>query len=140
MKNICHPQGINCWSSESATVLKEGDKEALPTTTKSTNVEEAVVGKEASSMEAGGGFIICEVEEQQAVRVEAQATEKKSGDTCGIGRNARLERRRCGYPSQEEVEEIGFVPSAVSESLWALHLCDKNAANRASRISNSRLL
>ena len=26
--------------------------------------------------------------------------------------------------SQEEVEEIGFVPSAVSEPLWALHVCD----------------
>ena len=25
---------------------------------------------------------------------------------------------------QEEIEEIGFVPSAVSEPLWALHLCD----------------
>ena len=33
-----------------------------------------------------------------------------------------MERRSCGYLSQEEVEEIGFVPSAVSEPLWALHL------------------
>ena len=33
-------------------------------------------------------------------------------------------QRSCGYPNQEEVEEIGFVPSAVSEPLCALHLCD----------------
>ena len=26
---------------------------------------------------------------------------------------------------QEEAEELGFVPSAVSEPQWALHLCDR---------------
>ena len=63
----------DCWSAESATVSKEGDKEALLTTTKSAKVEDAAAGKEASSMEAECGM--CEVEEQQAVRVEA--SEKK---------------------------------------------------------------
>ena len=37
-----------------------------------------------------GDFLMCEVEEQQAARVEVQGPKKKSSDTCGIRRNARL--------------------------------------------------
>ena len=46
----------DCCSAESATITKEGDKEASRTATKSTKVEETAAGKEASSMEAEGGF------------------------------------------------------------------------------------
>ena len=60
-----------CWSAVSATVAEEGDEEASPTTTKSTKVEDAVAGKGVSSMQAECGIVICEVEEQQALRVEA---------------------------------------------------------------------
>ena len=34
------------------------------------------------------------------------------------------------YPSQEEVEEIGFVQSALSEPLWALLLCDNKCSEQ----------
>ena len=80
----------DCWSAESVTVSKEGDKEAFLTSTKSTKVEEAVAGKEALSMDAEGGFVMCEVEEQVSGTRSSAALEKKSGDTCGIGRIARL--------------------------------------------------
>ena len=53
-----------------------------------------------SSDEVGGDFIMCEVEEQQAARVDV-LSKNESSDSCGI--------------SQKEVEEIGFVPSASSE-------------------------
>ena len=62
----------DCWSRVSATVTKEGDEEIPPTATKSQTFQEAAPGKEAASTEAEGGFIACEVEEQQAVRVETQ--------------------------------------------------------------------
>ena len=73
-----------------------------------------------------------EVEEQQAVRVEAQPQKRRavirveSDET----QDHVMERRRCGYPRKEEVEEIGFVPSAVSEPLWALHLCDNECCEQ----------
>ena len=90
-------------------------KEASPIATESTKVEEAAAGKEASSMDAEGGFVMWGVEEQQAVRVEAWPQKRRavirleSEET----QDYVMERRSCGYPSQEEVEEIGFVPSAV---------------------------
>ena len=45
------------WSAESATVAKEGDKEASPTTTKSTKVEEAAARKDVH----GSGRCHCNV-------------------------------------------------------------------------------
>ena len=75
---------------------------------------------------------MCEVEEQQAVRVEAQLQIRRvvihvaSEETQGYA----TERRACGYPSQEEIEEIGFVPSAESELLWALHLFDNRCSEK----------
>ena len=32
------------------------------------------------------------------------------------------------YVGQKQVEEVGFVPSAVSEPLWALLLCDNKCS------------
>ena len=49
------------------------------------------------------------------------AAEKENGNACGIGRNENFEMER---RSQEEVEVMGFVPSAENEPLCALHLCD----------------
>ena len=54
-------------------------------------------------------------------------SEKESGDACGIGRNARLRHgvgEGVGDLGQEEIEELSFVPSSVSEPQWALHMCD----------------
>ena len=79
---------------------KEEDKRASPTTTKSTIVEEAVAGEEASNMEAEGGYVMCEMGEQQTVRVQAQSQKRRalirveSEETQGYA----MERRRCGYP------------------------------------------
>ena len=98
--------------------LEELAEDVLLTKTKRTKVEE-------------GGFFMCGVEEQQAVRFEAQPQKRRavirveSEET----QDYVMERRKCGYPNQEEVEEIGFVPSAVSEPAWALHLCDKKCSN-----------
>ena len=112
----------DCWSAERSTISKEGDKEASLTKTKSTNVEEAVAGEEASSMEAEGGFMMCEVEEQQMVRVEERSQKRRAVIRVESEETQyyAMERRRCGYRSQEEVEESGFVPSAVSSVGLAL--------------------
>ena len=99
-------------------------------------------GREHAKTEEGGrglplegGFVLCEVEEQQAVqpqkrraviRVESEETH-----------DYVMERRSRGYLSQEEVEEIGSVPCAVSEPLWALHLCDNECSEQG---FNSQLL
>ena len=75
---------------------------------------------------------MCDVEEQQAVRVEAQPQKRRavirveSEET----QDYVMERRSCGYLGQEEVEEIGFVPSAESEPLWALRLCDNECSEQ----------
>ena len=44
-------------------------------------VDEVISETQPSSNETDGGFIMCEVEEQQAARVEVQGPKKKS-DTC----------------------------------------------------------
>ena len=74
---------------------------------------------------------MCEVEEQQAVRVEAQPQKRRAVIRVESEepQDDALERRRCG-PGQEEVEETGFVPSAVSEPVCALHLCDKKCSEQ----------
>ena len=57
---------------------------------------------EASSTEEEGGFIMCAVEEQHAVRFEAQPQKRRavirveSDET----QDYALERRRCGDPGQ----------------------------------------
>ena len=57
---------------------------------------------------------MCEVGEQQTVRVEAQPKRRRavirveSEET----QDCVLERRSCGDIGQEEVEDVGFVPSA----------------------------
>ena len=88
----------DCWSAESAAVCKEANEEVSPVAAEGMKVEEAATGKEASSRAAEGGFIFCEVEEQQARCVEAQPQKRravirvKSGET----KYYVMERRSCG--------------------------------------------
>ena len=62
--------------SWNATITKEESEAVKLTEAESQKVEQVVL--EPSSIEAEGGFIICEVEEQQAVRVEAQLPKRRS--------------------------------------------------------------
>ena len=82
-------------------------------------------------------FKWCEVEEQQARIVEAQPQKRRAVIRVESEKTHDyvMERRSCGYPSQEEVEEIGFVPSAVSKPLWALHLSDNECREQAHTIN-----
>ena len=70
------------------------------------------------------------MEEQQARRVEAQPQKRRAVIRVESEETQDFFKERCssGYPSEEEVEEIGFVPSAVGEPLWALHLCDNECS------------
>ena len=64
-------------------------------------------------------FFVCEVEEHKARCVEAQQLKRRAviRVECEETQFHVMERRSCGYSSQEEVEEIGFVPSTASEPL-----------------------
>ena len=66
---------------------------------------------------------MCEVEEQQAARVEVEAQEETKDYV----------RERLAHEdfSQEEADEIGFVPSALSEP--AIHWCDNRCSQTALR-------
>ena len=44
------------------------------------------------------------------------------------------ERRRCEDLEQGEAEELGFVPSAVSEPLWALHTCENKCSEQGCKV------
>ena len=63
-----------------------------------------------SSNETDGGFIMCEVEEQQAALVEVQGPERRVKRVESEETQYHV-RQRFAYEelSQEEVEEIGFV-------------------------------
>ena len=71
---------------------------------------------EIQPAKATGDNIMCEVEEQQAARVEVQAPKRRavmrveSEET----QDDVLERRIYGDISEEPVDEIGIVPSASS--------------------------
>ena len=56
------------------------------------------------------------------------AAEKKSSSTCGVGgrRKTVSEPQWIVEENEEEMEEVSFAPSAVSELRWALHMCDNN--------------
>ena len=70
--------------------------------------------------------MMCEVEEQQAARVEVQGPTRRavirveSEETQDDVR----EMFTCEDFSQEEVNEIGFVPCALREPRGAIHWCD----------------
>ena len=79
-----------------------------------------------------GDFLLCEADPR---------TRKKSRDPCKPTRRCREEKQWCVWESverqdhvsepqcieeenEEEMEELSFLPSAVSEPRWALHICD----------------
>ena len=77
---------------------------------------------------------MCEVEEQQAARVEVQGPKRRvirveSEET----QDHVSERLAHEELSQEEAEEIGFVSSALSESQGATHWCDNRCSEKAPR-------
>ena len=87
-----------------------------------------------SSNETDGGFVMCEVEEQQAARVEVQGPKRRvirveSEETQDYAR----ERLAHEEISQEDADEIGFVPSALSEPRGAFYWCDNRCSDEALR-------
>ena len=93
-------------------------------------VDEVITGTQPSSNETDGGFLLCEVEEQQAARVEVQGPKRRvtrvePEETQDYVRG----RLAHGEISQEEAEEIGFVPSALSEPRGAFCWCDKRCSH-----------
>ena len=77
---------------------------------------------------------MCEVEEQQAARVEVQ--DPKSRAVIRVEsektQDCVLERLSCGDISQEEVEDIGFVPSALISPRGAVHSCHSQCSEQGS--------
>ena len=79
-------------------------------------VDEVIPGMQPSSNETDGGFIVCEVEERQAARVEVQSLQRRvirveSEETQHHVRESLAHEEI----SQEEADVIGFVPSALRE-------------------------
>ena len=79
-------------------------------------VDEVIPGMQPSSNETEGGFVMCEVEGQEAARVEVQGT-KRRGTRVESEETQDYVRESLAHVeiSQEEADEIGFVPSALSE-------------------------
>ena len=75
-----------------------------------------------SSNEAEGDFIMCEVEEQQAARVEVQSPKRRAVIRVESEKTKDYVRKQSTYEdfSPEEVNEIGFVQSASSELRGAI--------------------
>ena len=82
-------QGIFSLAASGSTNLKEKAGHWSTQTVLAQELDDVIPGMQPSRNETDGGFIMCEVEEQQAARVEVQGSKKKS-DTCRIRRNARL--------------------------------------------------
>ena len=81
-------------------------------------VDEVIPGMQPSSKKTGGGFTVCEVEEQQAARVEVHGPKRtvvrvESEETQDSVRESLA-------ISQEEADEIGIVPCASSEPRGSL--------------------
>ena len=67
----------------------------------------------------------CSPKKRRAViRVESEETQ-----------DCVLERRSYGDVSQEEVEEVGFVPSALSEPRGVVHWCDNQCSEDGFRFN-----
>ena len=93
-----------------------------------------IPGTQPTSNEAGGGFVTCEVEERQAASVEVLGPKRRvirveSEETQDYVR----EKLAHEDFSQEAADEIGFVPSALSEPRGATHWCDNRCSEQAFR-------
>ena len=71
-------------------------------------VDEVAFETQTLSNETDGGFKMCEVEAQQVAGVEVHGPKR---------RVIRVDSEKTQDCSQEEADEIGLVPSAVSESI-----------------------
>ena len=92
-----------------------------------------------------GDFVLCEVgghsqdaEEEQRLLSQATAPPQKR---IAVLRVESAETQDCVSAPQwieeeneEEVEELSFVPSAVSEPRWALHMCDNKCWRRGLQV------
>ena len=74
---------------------------------------------------------MCEVEEQQAARIEVQGTKRRV--TRAESEETQDVRGRLAHEdfSQEETDETGFVPSVLSEPRGAIHGCDNRCSEKA---------
>ena len=90
-----------------------------------------------SSNEVRCDFFKCEVEEQQGARVEVQLPRRKAVMRVESEETQRYVRKRFAHEdfSQKEVEEIGFVPSALSEPRGAIHWCDNRCSEKGFRFN-----
>ena len=126
----------SCWSGRTKTTEEEGEAvKGGEYEEQGKEVDEAVPGMQPSSNEADGGFIICEVEEQQAARVEVQGPRRRvirveSEETQDYVRESLA-------ISQEETVEIGFVPSASTEPRGSCCWCDNRCSDKALRYIQS---
>ena len=79
---------------------------------------------------------MCELEEQQAVRVEVQLPKRRAVIRVESEETQHyVPERRCYVDiCQEEVEEIGFVPSALIEPLGAIHWCNNQCSAHGFKI------
>ena len=79
-----------------------------------------------SSNEVGSDFVMCEVEEQQAARVEVQGPKRKAVIRVESEETQDYVRTRFADKNfrQTEVEETGFVQSALCEPRGAILWCD----------------
>ena len=97
-------------------------------------VDEVIPGMQPSSNETDGGFIVCEVEERQAARVEVQGLKRRvirveSEET----QDSVRERIAHEENSQEEADVIGFVPSALREPRGVYCWRDNRCGDKALR-------
>ena len=123
--------------SSARTVLTEEESEGLKgveNERQGMEVDDVIPETQPSSNETDGGFIMCQVEEQQAARVEVQRPKRRmtrveSAETQDYVR----ERLAHGEINQEEADEIGFVPSASSELRGAFYWCDNRCSDEALR-------
>ena len=97
-------------------------------------VDDVIPETQPSSNETHGVFFMCQVEEQQAARVEVQGPKRRvtrveSAETQDFVR----ERVAHEEINQEEADEMGFVPSALSELRGAFYWCDNRCSDEALR-------
>ena len=94
-----------------------------------------IPGTQPSSNAADSVSTISEVEEQQAARVEVHDPRRRVIRVYSEETKDHVHERLAREDfSQEEADEIGFVPSALSETRGAIHWCDNRCNEKASSI------
>ena len=82
---------VDHWSARTVLTQEESEKvQGTENERQGMEVDEVIPGMQPSSKQTDGGFILREVEEQQAARAEVQSSKRRVSDTCGLRRNARL--------------------------------------------------